>query len=217
MRCSILMVVVAVGCGGAVPESAEPGMQATAEADPPTRYREGDWVRYRYAFAEGDDVILEERIVSQQGLQLVIEVTSEGRGPSQRWRQHVTDTLDNQRSDTIDRLEVLEDGEWREVSPEPERIMALYAAVLPPCSFAPEEGSWRRGVEEPVELLGERLTCRCSNGPGRCDEAAAAMRVCACDDFLWTNALQELTVDGEVVYSMHPEAAGPTRPGAPFR
>lgn len=165
------------------PPSTRPASAPTSRAAaPPTRYRQGHWVLYRFSGAYSKQPMqLCERIVKREGNRLEIEVTST-RGDQRRvWIQAVTDTPQNQQSNTLDALFVVEDGRRRRVPLG--HVMKLYSWMLLQLEGKPAE---LKTAPTQLRFGGQRFACTVKSGLRAWRGEPARFSFSACPGFLWT-------------------------------
>lgn len=101
------------------------GTALQKERAPESRYRVGDFVIYRYSGSYLTiPVILTEKVIDKSENQLTIEVHWKSGDQKRTWKQVVTDTPENQKSNRVDRLLELRDG--KEISLENRDNADLY-------------------------------------------------------------------------------------------
>lgn len=185
-----------LGCAGAPPAPRAP-------SQPPTRYRVGDRIVYRYTGeALAAPVDLEERIVARDGARLRIAVTATRGGEVLRWVQVVTDTPENRAANRVDELYLVADDGREERLPNENNadLLRLYAWTLPAIEAVPT-----RTISETTQRLsfaGREWTCRVTEQAldGAGDDAR--MRTSECDELVWTHGPASLTVGGETLWSV---------------
>lgn len=94
----------------------------------------GDYIVYRYFGAHfKEEVILTEEIIGKTGLRLTIRVTARRGGQTKTWHQVVIDSLENRKSNAVEELYQIIDGEKKVLPGDTEKILlSLYEWVLPP-------------------------------------------------------------------------------------
>lgn len=177
----------AAGKASAPAPSPDPAAEATE-----TRYREGDFVVYRYAGSFSPaEVTLREEIERRDGNRLHILVTIRKGSEERRFVQVVTDTPENQKAERIDELYRVE-GEQRVRLENEENadLYALYGWTLPPEPAGPPTDVSK--VETQVQLGGASFTCTEERGRMSIDGAEHAFRFASCPSFLWKNGPAEI-------------------------
>ena len=183
---------LALGCSAAAQDpknakqvKAAPAAEASPvkkEAETPTRYREGDWVLYRFsgAFSE-QPVQLCERILKQDGIKLEIEVTATRGSARRQWIQAVTDTPANQQNNALDAVYLVEEGKRRQVPIK--QVYQLYEWIIVKLEGKPSE---LKSSEGPVQFGGEEFTCTLKTGQRAWRGEPARFSFSFCKEFLWT-------------------------------
>jgi len=161
------------------PSPAAPANEASA---PATRYRLGDWVLYRFSGAYSEQPVqLCERIVAQDGIKLEIEVTMIRGDEKRRWIQAVTDTPENQKSNALDAVYIVEDGKRRQVPTE--HVYKLYDWMLVQLEGKPSE---IKASSKGMKFGGRDFTCSVSTGLRVWRGEPARFSFSSCKEFLWT-------------------------------
>jgi hypothetical protein len=185
----------------AAPRPVEPTTAEAAVSPPPrsdeaaTRYREGDYVVYRYEgrFSE-TPVQLVEEVTRTEGNRLWIRVVARRGSEVRQWVQVVTDTVANRDANVIDELYELREGQEIPLVNEANAdLLRLYEWTLPDCQGA-TEGAAMSG--EPVEITGESFDCTCTTATQSCAGEPASVEVCECPGFLWSHARALITHEG---------------------
>lgn len=177
--------------------------------EPSTRYRTGDYVTYRYSgeALPGGAVELAERVVERDGDVLHIEVTARRGDEEKRWLQVVTDTPENQASNVVDELYLIEGDARRPLdAKDPEVLADLYAWTLP-AGLRPGGEAEQRDVE--VRAGNARYTCTEATMPATAGETQATFTTTTCPAFVWTHGpALALAEDGRVLWKVSVLAAG---------
>src|SRR5262249_46233937 len=94
----VIVGCVVAGCGGPPPPKDAP-------SGPATRFREGDWVTYRYTgtFTK-QQVVLREEVKKRDGNKLRIEAHVRRGIEERRWVEVITDTPEHRKNHVIDEL-----------------------------------------------------------------------------------------------------------------
>ncbi len=183
--------------------SAEVDPQPTSETTPPStsRYRAGDFIVYRYTGSALDsEVRLSEKVIAREGLKLEIEVVARRGGKERRWIQVVTDTPKNQKTNKVDELFEIVDGNRVKLNSEdPKELYRLYAWVVPPLQGKPQR---LRKETRQLMVAGKATTARCGVFSVKAGGRDAEMVDCESDELVWTNALTLITAGSETLYRM---------------
>jgi hypothetical protein len=176
MRAALVMLLV-IGCGGA------PAHTATAAT---THYRVGDYVVYRYAgrLIGPEPMLLMEEVVSQDGDELVIEVTlSRGHDTIRAWRQTVIDTEENRATNHVEALCQIEGDVCTPLPNEDNAdLLRMYDGLFiqpdAPASEVTES-------DEERDVGGTTMTCHVRQSAITRDGEPLVMKEYECPDFLW--------------------------------
>lgn len=186
LRCAslILLVPLLAACATTEQNVSSSDPRATA---PSTRYRQGDFIVYRYSGAfSSAPVTLREEVRAQEGNRLRIDVTATRGAEERRWIQVLTDTPENQRNNVIDALYELIDGKPVKLEHKDNRdAFRLYEWIL-----VMPEGRATDLQQGPCErvLGGTRSACTCTTGKNSWPGRAIHFEEAECPDFLWTHA-----------------------------
>jgi hypothetical protein len=173
-------VIGALGCSGKPPPKEAP-------SGPTTRFREGDWVTYRYSGAYTKQaVVLREEVKARDGIKLRIEVSARRGVDERRWIQIVTDTPENKANQVIDELFVVDhDVPHKLPNPKNRDLRALYDWTY----VTPESKPENVHVDKREVKLGEVVfTCDVRAGETKVLGRKAAFEEIDCPEFLWTHA-----------------------------
>ena len=204
------------GCGSSAQHTTPTSLEERTSSEEPaspeeptTRYREGDWVIYRFEGASDEPPVeMTERVISQRGNQLEVDVVMRRGDEERHWVQVVTDTPENQQNNVVDALYEVVDGERRQLpNVDNEDIIRLSSWI-----FAPIDGQTTPEGESAVELeiAGERHQCTRRTTRAVSSGRPARMIVHTCPSFLWTHgpgSLRDLETD-EPIWTITVEAAG---------
>jgi hypothetical protein len=190
-------------------ESAAP----SADANPATKYRKGDYIRYQYqGSALAHPVTLDEKILSQEGNKLEIHVRASRADEMREWVQVVTDTPHNQANNIIDGLFEVVNGKRVFLENKDNRdVYRLYEWTFPP-PFNPEGKP--ESVTQSVDLGGEQQEAQCTKMKGKSATNSVVALFCTSSSFLWTNAYAQIAdeEDGDVLWEMVVVEAGDGEP-----
>lgn len=199
----LVVMAVAVLC-------CAPSSQRSATTRPEsemTRYREGDWVEYRYVGAASDPpVVMTERVIAQRGNQLEIEVVLRRGDEERHWIQVVTDTPENQQNNVVDELYEVVDGERRRLANEDNSDIYRLSSWI----FGPIDGQTTPEGEASIELEFAGRLHHCQRRTTRATSSGRPARMIthSCSTFVWTHgpgtlidletseALWRVTVEG---------------------
>jgi len=172
-----------------------------------TRYRAGDWVEYRYTGSfTAQPVQLREDVVAQEGNRLTIDVTVVRGAERRRWRQVLTDTPENQRSEKIDALYDLNgDAPVLLANEANTDLYAFYAWTLPQPPGRPTHVS---KATEQAEVGGRPLECMVERGEF---DGGVPFSFATCEAFLWTNGAARIGADHAPLWQRDVIAYGPFR------
>jgi hypothetical protein len=204
MRALLLLVIASASCA-----PARPAISAGT-----TRYRAGDFVHYRYtgSFTPAP-VDLHERVLAQKGDVLEIEVTIRRGAEQRQFVQVVTDTPENQKSNVVDELYVLEGGARRRLENQKNiDLFALYDWTF----VIPDAEPTDRSDREVARTIGG-VAYRCTAHAGRMKLRGRPLRFeqVDCPQFLWTHAdgrfvdeeTDEIVHEVEVVATGHAQGS----------
>jgi hypothetical protein len=169
-----------LGCSGKPPPKEAP-------SGPTTRFREGDWVQYRYSGAyTKQPVVLREEVKVRQGIKLRIEVSARRGVDERKWIQIVTDTPENRANQVVDEL-FLVDHDVPQKLPNPKNrdLFALYEwTILHPDAKPTNVHTDKREVK-----IGEvTFTCDVRAGETKALGRKLSFEEIDCPEFLWTHA-----------------------------
>jgi predicted DNA-binding antitoxin AbrB/MazE fold protein len=186
-----------------------PATSKTTTAEPPTRYRVGDYVEYLYSgSALPAPVKLKEQITLQEGNRLRIEVEASREGEISRWIQVVIDTPENRENEVIAELYEVRDGSPVRLDNESNRdVYRLYAWTIPPLKAKPR---FVAREARQMSFGGTSFQCSVEKSELEQDGAVLALEFATCDDFLWNNGPAEIrnTTTGELVWRREPVQFG---------
>lgn len=168
-----------VGCGPARPPEGPAG--------PKTRFREGDFVVYRYTGTyTKEPVVLREQILAQDGLVLRIGVSVRRGIDERKWVQVVTDTPDNRKGNVVDALYLDDHGNLRRL--DNKKNADLYA--LYEWTYLVPDGKPLTVVDgkREVTLQGARFECDVHGGKTKVQGRIVSFEEVECPEFLWTHA-----------------------------
>ena len=213
LRWSAPAVVLAACSPPAAAPEAPPKTPAPAAskatAEPPTRYRVGDYVEYVYSGSTlPARVKLKEQITLQEGNRLRIEVEARRGDESSRWIQVVIDTPENRENEVIAELYEVRDGSPVLLDNESNSdVYRLYAWTIPPLKAKP-----RFVAREARQMSFGGSTFQCSVERSELEQDGAVLKLefATCEDFLWNNGPAEIrnTTTGELVWRREPVQFG---------
>ncbi|MEZ4224275.1 MAG: hypothetical protein R3B13_25220 [Polyangiaceae bacterium] len=168
------------------PEPAAPPACDPGPGQPPTKYRQGDWVLYRYSGSfTSAPVMLREEVTKQCGNHLEIEVNVERASERRRWLQVLTDTPENQANNVVDELYVYEGDEKRRLANEKNAdIYRLYEWTVVNPDGKPTGLSTTSGWSA---LAGLPFRCQRTMGESSWQKRPIGFESSDCDAFLWTH------------------------------
>lgn len=178
MKRTLLLLALAA-CGPNKPPEGPKG--------PTTRFREGDFVVYRYTGTYTKEaVVLREDIASQKGLELRINVSVRRGIDERKWVQVVTDLPENRKGEVVDALYLDDHGTLRKLDNKKNRdLYALYewTYVLPdgkPIAVST--------VKREVKVQTAQFECDVRVGTTKVGGRLLSFEETECPDFLWTHA-----------------------------
>jgi len=181
---------------------------------PPTKYRTGDFVVYRYSgLFSRLPVLLREEVVAQRGNRLSIEVTARRGDEERRWVQVVEDTPGNRAANRVEELVELKDGKRIRLENRDNRdLVQLYEWTL---IFPEGPATDRRLVPCSDRVEGQSFSCECVSARVRMMGHPVEIVERSCADFLWTHSssLARDMETGDVIQKVEVVQAGNT--GAP--
>jgi len=157
-----------------------------------THYRLGDYVVYRYQGPGlAEPVTLREEIAAQEGNRLRIDVTATRASGERRWAQVLTDTPANQQANRVDAVyERLEGGFVKLANENNRDLYRLYEWTV----FTPDKpASGLAKAQCEREILGHKLTCRCTTAQSAWKGAVLFYEDTECPEFLWTHGSSRFT------------------------
>lgn len=149
-----------------------------------TKYHRGDFVVYQYSGTfSPQPVALREEILSVRGLRLEISVRATRGSEERHWVQIVTDTIENQRSNIVDELYVVEgNGRTRLANRDNADLYRLYDWTY----VVPEgKNSDVHLRQETAELGNKPFHCNVESGRNVVKGEAIRYELFECPDFLW--------------------------------
>lgn len=176
---TLLSSLPVVACG--------PGKPPEGPTGPRTRFREGDFVVYRYTGTyTKEPVVLREQILAQKGLELRIGVSVRRGIDERKWVQVVTDLPENRKNEVVDALFLEDHGNLRRL--ENKKNHDLYA--LYEWTFLLPDGKPLTVADEKRELTiqGTHFDCDVRVGKTKVQGRVLSFEEVDCPDFLWTHA-----------------------------
>lgn len=175
-----LLAFALAGCGGKEKSAAAP-------EGPTTRYREGDWVIYRYSGSfTKQAVVLREDVKEQHGVRLRIQVHARRGVEEREWVQVVTDLPENREKNIVDELYLVDHGALQRLAnPKNRDLYALYDWTY----FVPDQKPTdvSEGQTE-VKISDVVFTCKARRGKTRVQGHELQFEEVDCPDFLWKHA-----------------------------
>ncbi len=175
----LLLAPLIVACG--------PNKEPETAKGPTTRFREGDFVVYRYTGTYTKEaVVLRETILSQKGLELRIAVSARRGIDERKWVQVVTDLPENRQNEVVDALFLDDHGVLRKLENKKNRdLYALYEWTYLVPDGKPFTAST---VKRDVQIQTSHFECDVRVGKTKVGGRLLSFEETDCPDFLWTHA-----------------------------
>lgn len=165
-----------------------------------SKYKVGDFIEYRYsgAFRE-NPILLTEEVIAKTGTLLTILVHLKSSTEERKWKQIVTDSPENQRSNKVDRLiEVLSPTtEVELLNKGNSDLLRLYRGT-----YLTPDGPAINVTIDRIELsvCGQKVLAKRTRGQQSVNHKVYTFESYESDDFLWTNIGSQYTAGSEVFY-----------------
>ena len=169
---------------------------------PASKYRVGDFVEYKYSGSFlTQPLFLNEEVIEKLGNQLTILVHLKISTKERRWKQFVTDTPENKKSNHVDRL-VQISSSGREIdlpNQNNEDLLSLYQGTY----FIPDGPPTNLAVgRTSVFVCGSKVDAKKTHGQQKIGGKEYFFETYESEDFPWTHIGAEYALGGTTFYKV---------------